>query len=156
MKMLFLLAYLYPIIAYADVTNRFINTAVGAASTGLMMGVVIVIVVYYQKYKENRLRRKLLSERKGFTRLMDFCAQGDLTNVKAELSKGANLDQQDEGGATALIYAVMNNKDEVIRFLVESGVDIHLRTKTGLTALQIAQNNKYHNVVAMLTNVSTK
>jgi ankyrin repeat protein len=121
-----------------------------------MMGVVIVIVVYYQKYKENRLRRKLLSERKGFTRLMDFCAQGDLTNVKAELSKGANLDQQDEGGATALIYAVMNNKDEVIRFLVESGVDIHLRTKTGLTALQIAQNNKYHNVVAMLTNVSTK
>ena len=60
---------------------------------------------------------------KGFQRL-----------VKYLLEKGANVNQQDESGYTALMDAAYNNYVEVVKVLLEHGADVNMKTKEGYSA----------------------
>ena len=87
----------------------------------------------------------------GLTELMLCASEGDLEECKRLLDQGANINQQDDKGATALIYAVLNNCEEVTRLLLSNGADKKLATKkNGLTPLMVARKNGFKAIINLL------
>lgn len=73
-----------------------------------------------------------------------------LKSVPFLIRQGADLNVQDSDGKTALMYAVMNNDEEIVKMIIESGVDLNVQTRHGLTALMIAVANKKPRNVKLL------
>jgi ankyrin repeat protein len=70
------------------------------------------------------------------------------------LLKHADISPNDvtDLGSTALHHACAKGHVEVVRLLVEgSGVDINMREKGGMTAMDFAQRNNDHDIVDILT-----
>lgn len=65
----------------------------------------------------------------GLTNLMHYAAEGYIEGCERLLIQGADINQQDNKGATALIYAVLNNHEEIVRLLLSKGADQNLATK---------------------------
>ena len=87
----------------------------------------------------------------GLTELMHCAAESDLEGCKRLLDQGANINQQDDKGATALIYAVLNNCEEVTRLLLSKGADQNLATKkNGQTPLAIAEKHGFITISKLL------
>ncbi len=78
----------------------------------------------------------------GFTELMFAAGEGDLDSCKRLIDQGLNVNQQDEKGATALIYAVLNSNTEIARLLLGNNADPNITTKKGTTAKSVAKNKK--------------
>jgi ankyrin repeat protein len=74
--------------------------------------------------------------RSGWTPLMYAAMYGDPQDLRLLLERGARLNEQNDDGATALMYAV----DDPVktRLLLEKGADPNLRSGQGRTALLIA------------------
>ncbi|HFD92838.1 MAG TPA: hypothetical protein ENJ22_06070 [Gammaproteobacteria bacterium] len=58
--------------------------------------------------------------------------------VEYNLYQGADIDQQDELGNTALIAVAATDNKDVLELLVERGADVHIATNDGTTALMNA------------------
>ena len=58
------------------------------------------------------------------------------------LEAGADIDQRNTLGNTALIEATIGNRRDVVRLLLESGADAGLRNRDRLTARAIAMQHK--------------
>ncbi|MDR0731086.1 MAG: ankyrin repeat domain-containing protein [Treponema sp.] len=71
----------------------------------------------------------------------------DFVRLFAEMDAGVNYkypaDKSYADGMTALIHAVNSNNPEMVRFLVEHGADVNLRTNAGGTAASIAYENGF-------------
>ncbi|MBI3441067.1 MAG: ankyrin repeat domain-containing protein [Proteobacteria bacterium] len=67
---------------------------------------------------------------------------GDVEAVKTVLRKGANLDEQDEEGFTALLWAACLGHTEVVRLLISEGAAIDVKDNDGRTALIWAAWNR--------------
>ncbi len=63
---------------------------------------------------------------------------------------GANIDAVDESGYTVLINAVVNDKPDLVRLMVELGADIHLKAKDGLAAIGWAQELGFVDIIELL------
>ena len=63
------------------------------------------------------------------------------------LEAGAQVNDQNESGRTALMYAVESNvlqvQKKVVTALLNAGADIMLKNKDGKTALMLAQTRGY-------------
>ncbi|EAY10590.1 ankyrin repeat protein, putative [Trichomonas vaginalis G3] len=57
------------------------------------------------------------------------------------LSHGANINEKDENGVTALHYAAENNSKETAEVLISHGANINEKNKNGVTALHYAALN---------------
>ena len=75
----------------------------------------------------------------GTTPLMMAAVWNRLQIVRTLISAGAKVNISDEGGGTALIYAVWKGHVEVIRELLQHGADPNARTRDGRTPLMVAQ-----------------
>lgn len=75
---------------------------------------------------------------KGLTPLMIAVRNGAMSNVRMMLSKGAEIDDQDYDGWTALHHAVFYNYPEMVEILLKAGCSI-LECKVGRTALYLAE-----------------
>jgi uncharacterized protein len=62
----------------------------------------------------------------------------DLTQIRAMLAGGQNVDARDEHGQTALMNAARNGQEEVVRVLVDAGAALNVTAKYNLTALMLA------------------
>ena len=51
-----------------------------------------------------------------------------------------DIDNQNENGATVLMYAASNGKTEWVRYLLEKGADVTLKSLDDYTALDLASN----------------
>jgi ankyrin repeat protein len=61
------------------------------------------------------------------------------------LSKGADINQVDHSGRTALIYAAQFRQKDIVELLVEKGADLEVRDDNdGATALEWAQADAVH------------
>jgi Ankyrin repeats (3 copies)/Ankyrin repeats (many copies) len=89
--------------------------------------------------------------------LVAAARSGDLPGVADILAKGGNVNEVDEFGATALIYAVDRNDLAMINLLFKNGADPQILSKEtsedgskGETALKIAILNDNPGVAALL------
>jgi ankyrin repeat protein len=73
---------------------------------------------------------------------MRACAYNKKVEVtKVLLENGADIDEKDEGGKTALMHAIFFvNKPAVVRLLLENGANVNAKDKYGRTALMMASN----------------
>ena len=72
--------------------------------------------------------------------------------IELLLEYGADIDSQDKGGETCLMWAARNNNIEIVRCLLQNGADINKQNRYGETAIQMARSNGKDNkkIVALL------
>ena len=82
---------------------------------------------------------------------LNIAAQmGDSTKVKNLLKKGVDINERDNFGRTALIYAALNGHDRIINMLLESHADIHAKDHFDQTAFIAAVNRGHVNSAEIL------
>ena len=85
----------------------------------------------------------------GWTPIMLAALYGEAEDVRLLLAQGANPNAQNDGGGTALMYAIEDV--EKIRLLLDRGADVNARSGEGRTALLIAVGRAgSHAVVKLL------
>jgi len=65
----------------------------------------------------------------GVTPLMNAISEGLTTEVARLIAEGANIEEADSDGDTALIYAAMHNDDDCAAILIAAGADIKALAK---------------------------
>ncbi len=76
--------------------------------------------------------------------------EGRLTQLKALLSAGVDVNAKNTAGRTALMGAAYYGNRSIVKELVVEGVDVNLADEQGKTALMIAVANKRLKVVEVL------
>ncbi|HNN05174.1 MAG TPA: ankyrin repeat domain-containing protein [Leptospiraceae bacterium] len=67
--------------------------------------------------------------------LTDAAAAGDLDKVKTLIKKEKDLNEKDEYGKTALMYAEEKRYSEIVKILIEAKADLNVRDNSGQTVL---------------------
>ena len=77
-------------------------------------------------------KNKLLEE----IALLAACARGDLNEVEKLMDSGVDVNSSDQNHMTALHYAAMHTRDDVIKFLISRGAEVDTADlKGGFSAL---------------------
>lgn len=89
---------------------------------------------------------------RGRSRLMKAAVDGDMTLVANLLFSGASIDDRDNEGWTALMYAARYQPDSrIVQSLLAAGADISIKNNYGLTALSLAATySKNIDVISLL------
>jgi len=75
----------------------------------------------------------------------------DLALAQLLIQKGADINRQDEeDGSTLLMWAVENNKPEMVSFLLNNNANTNLEDNFGETALDIAKRYGYTTIISLL------
>lgn len=130
---------------------------IGTSSTTPMTGAV--------RLGNLAVARKLLdmgvsvdeTERSGIT-LLDRAVLGNQVEMaRLLISRGADVNRADRIGFTALLYAASIDfgDSEMIDLLLKSGAHADVRTKDGLTALDLARKYNHTHLIASLESAGT-
>jgi len=84
--------------------------------------------------------------------LTNAVTSGDERAVNALLADGADVNESTSGGQTALILAVIFGHTHLVKLLVNSGADPHLRDNLGLNALEWAKRRGSREALEILAN----
>jgi hypothetical protein len=84
--------------------------------------------------------------------LTQAVTNGDVDAVNAALAAGADVNERNNGGQTALILAVIFNHTNLVHLLVKAGANPRLRDNLGLDAIEWAQRRGLTDVVNLFTN----
>lgn len=77
------------------------------------------------------------------TPLIIKAVQNNNTEALEELiEEGAEIDEVDEHGKTALHYAVLSANTDIVQFLIDQGASIDKQDSSGKTPLSYAKNKK--------------
>ena len=88
--------------------------------------------------------------------LIKACKNIDIARVKELLEQGADINENDNSGDTALIwFSVMGNAD-VVQMLIEKGAALDKQTKEGNTALGMASFFGLADIAQMLIDAGAK
>jgi ankyrin repeat protein len=94
-----------------------------------------------------------LVEPEGLTELMTASEKGDIDRVQELLIYDPmTINKTSTNGATALMFAVRNNHELVVQYLLAHGADAEFKTTGGSTALSIAQRHKFDKIIKLLPN----
>ncbi|MGH9961696.1 MAG: ankyrin repeat domain-containing protein, partial [Pyrinomonadaceae bacterium] len=69
---------------------------------------------------------------------MRAALEGRTEIIKELLAKGADVNEKDNWGRTALMFATINLHRDTVRTLLESGAEVNVRANDGATALMLA------------------
>jgi len=84
--------------------------------------------------------------------LTQAVTSGDANAVRAALAGGADVNERNNGGQTALILAVIFSHTDVVRLLVKAGADPRLRDNLGLDAVEWAHRRGLNDIVDLFTD----
>jgi hypothetical protein len=102
-------------------------------------------------------RRQLaLKNEAGETWLISAAKAGNPSLVKAELARGAEVNEKDKGGQTALIKAAGNGHLAVVRLLLAAGAEVDERDNEGQTALMKAEACGHLEIVRLLERAARR
>lgn len=90
------------------------------------------------------------------TILMYACWVGNLEAVKHLISKGADVNRQDAGGATALHLAAWKGFTPIALYLLENGASGQTMSKEGMTPLDIAMMQGNQEIAAAIEKAAPK
>jgi ankyrin repeat protein len=82
--------------------------------------------------------------------LKDAAFRGDINAVKDLLSKGADVNEKDFLGETALMTAASKGHTGVAKLLIEKGANVNEKGKFGDTALMFAALNGHTEIAKLL------
>lgn len=85
-----------------------------------------------------------------YTPLMGAVIGGDDWDVQVLLVACADVNEKNERGRDALIYAALARHETVVNPLLEAGADVHSRDEDGMTALGAACQSGSENIVKLL------
>lgn len=89
--------------------------------------------------------------------LLDAARKGDLKRIQKLLDSGADVNQRDTTGFTALHWAAMTNKQEVAKFLIQKKADINAREfQYKLSPLDVARSRGFKDMVGLLIKNGAK
>lgn len=75
---------------------------------------------------------------------------GDLQIVNESIEQGISVDDTDELGRTALMFAAFNGHNEVIDLLIANGAGVNLENDEGRTSLMFAASGPFPETVLLL------
>jgi len=75
---------------------------------------------------------------------------GDFQTVNESIEQGIPVDDTDELGRTALMFAAFNGHNEVIDLLIEHGAEVDLENDEGRTSLMFAASGPFSETVSLL------
>ena len=70
--------------------------------------------------------------------------------LRVLLRAGARVNERDNDGETALMYAAMRGQDVYVDLLLKAGADKELRNSIGRTALMLAEEEGHENCAQLL------
>lgn len=92
-----------------------------------------------------------LVNHRGETVLHSRCGYFDVQFMKILLTKDCiNIDAQDNKGCTPLHHACRANRKQEVDELLKAGVDTMIKDYNGITALRIAEDNGFFEIVKMI------
>ena len=87
---------------------------------------------------------------------MDAAKNGDVSKVVDMVVAGMPVDIDDGNDSTALTHAVINNRTDVVRYLLNNGADVNKQNRLGWTALHWASLMNYTDVMILLQHGARK
>lgn len=89
--------------------------------------------------------------------LLDAARKGDLKRIQKLLDSGADINQRDNTGFTALHWAAMTNKQDVVKLLIQKKADINAREfQYQLSPLDVARSRGFKDMVELLIKNGAK
>lgn len=82
--------------------------------------------------------------------IINASASGDSSAVQKLLNEGANINEQDSGGATSLYYAVSTRDYKFIKMLIDKGANVNSRDKRKITPLMLSTTYGSTEIVELL------
>lgn len=127
--------------AFSNQLLRQVGPYIGPVLMLLLVGGALWVYFYTAR---SRLAKSRL------TPLMVSACEGKFALASDLLEQGADINEVDGNGATALIYAVLNDQEGVARLLLERGADPLISTMKGRTALDVAEERDNEQMVSLL------
>jgi ankyrin repeat protein len=85
------------------------------------------------------------------TPLMIAASRGRIEIAETMLQAGANINEKNHEGWTALHKAAHDqNETDIVQFLMDSGIDIESKTRSGKTALMLAEEKGHRDIVRVI------
>eukprot|EP00919_Chromeraceae_sp_WS-2016_P057609 GHVR01136574.1.p1 GENE.GHVR01136574.1~~GHVR01136574.1.p1 ORF type:complete len:134 (-),score=15.97 GHVR01136574.1:352-753(-) len=78
------------------------------------------------------------------------CYPGNNDCMKLLIEKGADVNEMDTYGKTALFWACEHDKLDLVKLLIENGADINHKDKKGETAVMVAADSGHPDVLCVL------
>jgi ankyrin repeat protein len=99
-------------------------------------------------------------DKNGKTALMMAASKGNIEATQ-ELLKilkkdGGDLNLQDEKGYTALMYAILNNRKDIVELLIDNGADLKQTDKNGRSPMKLSKYLGYSNITKILKQEKKK
>lgn len=88
--------------------------------------------------------------------LVDGALNGELETINLALADGLNVNAQDEGQRTLLMFAAFNGQADVIKALLKAGADVNHKDATDRTALMFASTGSNVETVQLLLKAGAK
>lgn len=85
----------------------------------------------------------------GYIPLHEAAEEGQMAALKILLEK-TDVNQTDHHGRTALFYAVEEGHVTIVKYLVNQGANVNLKTRSGRTVLSYAAEERQSNIVQFL------
>jgi len=93
----------------------------------------------------------------GFTALIESACLGRPSEgARVLLANGADVNQKDDFGRTALHWAVVYQKLDVVQLLVSHGANVNIKDQSGDMPLHLAHENDSQKIINILTAAGAK
>lgn len=90
-----------------------------------------------------------VSDKYGTTPFMHACKNGYIAVVR-RLLKDVSFDAVDNQGCTPIFHAIEHNRTDVVKLLVEAGVNTTIANRKGYTPVQVAQFHGFYDLLEFL------
>lgn len=138
-----------------------LSKALAHSWLGIPLSILILGIWLFDRIRKSRLSKEEIKQdldsqmvrEEGLTDLMVAAAEGNVGRAEDLINYGADVNFKSLSGSTPLMYAARNNNAFIIELLLKHGADSRLKNAKGVTALEIAQNFKQYEAIAVLANL---
>ena len=80
----------------------------------------------------------------------EAAGKGNIEAVKQHLAAGTDVNAKDEEGWTALVYAIVKDREKIVELLIANGADVNAKMSKGWTPLNITIEFEHSEIADLL------